>query len=179
MSHRLAADAGDRAVLLGGEPRQEMPQEMWNVLASRAQARDRQRQHVKTVEQVLAEVALLHPVQELAVGSGDDANVDLHRLAAADGLDRALLERAEQLHLRGQRQLADLVQKQRAAMGLDELAGVPLGRAREGALLVAEQDRLDEIVGDRAAIDRDERLCLALAAAMDGAREHLLADAGV
>ena len=37
---------------------------------------------------------------------------------------------------------------------------------------------LHEIVGDRAAIDRDERLCLALAAAVDGAGEQFLADAG-
>ncbi len=101
------------------------------------------------------------------------------RLAAADRFDRAFLERAQQLDLRGQRQLADLVQEQRAAMGLDELAGVPFGGAGEGALLVTEQDRLDQIVGDRTAIDRDERLCLALAAAMDGACEHLLADAGL
>ena len=96
----------------------------------------------------------------------------------ADGFDGAFLKRAQQLDLRGQRQLAHLVQKQRAAMGLDELAHVPFGGAGERTLLVAEQNGLDEIVGDRATIDGDERLCLALAAAMDGAREHLLADAG-
>ena len=54
--------------------------------------------------------------------------------------------------------LADLVEEQRAADRLDELAGMPFGRAGEGAFFVAEQDRLDEVVGDRAAIDGDERL---------------------
>ena len=43
-------------------------------------------------------------------------------------------------------------------MRLDELAGVLVGGAGEGALLVAEQDALDEIVGDGAAIDGDEGL---------------------
>ena len=62
--------------------------------------------------------------------------------------------------------------------GLDEFAGVLLGRAGEGALLVAEQDRLHEIVGDGAAIDRDERLGAPLALAVDGARDQFLADAG-
>ena len=53
-----------------------------------------------------------------------------------------------------------------------------LGGAGEGALLVAEQDRLDKVVGDRAAIDGDERFGLAFAAAVDGAGEQFLADAG-
>ena len=99
-------------------------------------------------------------------------------LRAADRLDLALLQRAQQLDLRGQRQFADLVEEQRAAGGFDELADVAFGGAGEGALLVTEQDRFHEIVGDRAAIDRDERLGLALAAAVDGARDQFLADAG-
>ena len=66
--------------------------------------------------------------------------------AAADRLDLALLQRAQQLDLRRQRQLADLVEEQRAAVGLDELAGVLFGGAGEGALLVAEQNRLDQVL---------------------------------
>ena len=60
---------------------------------------------------------------------------------AADRIDLALLDGAQELDLRVERQLADLVEEQRAAGGLDELADVALGRAGEGALLVAEQDR--------------------------------------
>ena len=54
-----------------------------------------------------------------------------------------------------------------------------LGGAGEGALLVAEQDRLDEVVRDRAAVDGDERLALRSLDALDGAREQFLADAGL
>ena len=82
-------------------------------------------------------------------------------LARADRLDFALLDGAQQLHLRRRRQFADLIKKQGAAVGLDEFAGVALGGAGEGAFLVAEQDRLDEIFRHRAAIDRDERLAAA------------------
>ncbi len=66
---------------------------------------------------------------------------------AADRLDFAFLQRAQQLDLRGGRQFADLVEEQRAAVGLDEFAGVLFGGAGEGAFLVAEQDRLDEVIG--------------------------------
>ena len=38
--------------------------------------------------------------------------------------------------------------------------------------------RFDQIVGDGAAIDGDERLRAAVAAALDGARDQFLADAG-
>ena len=58
--------------------------------------------------------------------------------------------------MRGQRQLADLVEKQRAAGSFDEFAHVTFGGAGEGALLVTEQDRFHEIVGDGAAIHRDK-----------------------
>ena len=75
-----------------------------------------------------------------------EADVDLDGLAPADRIDLALLDGAQQLDLRVERQFADLVEEQRAAIGLDELADVLLGRAGEGALLVAEQDGFDEVV---------------------------------
>ena len=65
---------------------------------------------------------------------------------AADRIDLAVLHGAQQLDLHLERQVADLVEEQRAAMRLDELAGVLFGGAGEGALLVAEQDALDQIV---------------------------------
>src|SRR5438309_9124782 len=75
--HGLAADAGDRAVFLGGKARQEMTQEMRDVLAPSPQRGNGQRQHVQAIKQVLAEMALLYPVQEPAVGCRNDADIDL------------------------------------------------------------------------------------------------------
>ena len=155
-----------------------MPQQVRNVLAPCAQGRDGQWQHVQPIEQILTKMPAFDAVEQFAVGCGHDADVDLHRLAPADRLHDAFLQRAQKLCLRCQGQFADLVEEKRAAMGLDELAGVALGGSGERAFLVAEQDRFHEVVRDRPAIDRDKRLRLALAAAMNGAGEHLLADAG-
>ena len=77
---------------------------------------------------------------------------------AADRVDLAVLHGAQQLDLHVERQVADLVEEKRAAMGLDEFAGVFFRGAGERAFLVAEQDRFDQIVGDGAAIDGDEGL---------------------
>ena len=67
---------------------------------------------------------------EIAVRRGDDAHVDLDRLAAADPLELALLQDAQQLDLHVQRELADLVEEQRAAVGQLEPAQPARHRAR-------------------------------------------------
>ena len=61
-------------------------------------------------------------LREIAVGRGDDADVDSERLLSADPLERAVLEHAQQPHLRVERQLANLVEEQRAAVGALEPA---------------------------------------------------------
>ena len=58
------------------------------------------------------------------------------------------------------------VRGQRAAVGLLEFADAARDGAGEGALLVAEQFGFQQVLRDRRAIDRDERL---LGAAASGA----------
>ena len=52
-------------------------------------------------------------------------------------------------------------------------------RPRERPLLVAEQGGFDQVFGNGAAVDGDEGLALAVARALDGARQNFLADAGL
>ena len=148
-----------------------------HVLQALAQRRHPDREDVEAVVEVLAELAVLDQLDHVAVGGRDQAEVDLDRLLGADRIDLALLQRAQQLDLGVERQLADLVEEQRAAVGFLELADALVDGAGERALLVAEQDALDQVLGDGAAVDGDERLAGALALALDGARDQLLADA--
>ena len=158
---RLLADAVDAPALLGGEPRQEVHGELRHVLEALAQRRHPDREDVEAVVEVLAELAVLDQLDHVAVGRRDQAEVDLDRLLGADRIDLALLQGAQQLDLRLERQLADLVEEQRAAVGLLELADALVDGAGERALLVAEQDALDQVLGDGAAVDGDEGLGLA------------------
>ena len=75
--------------------------------------------------------------------------------------------------------VADFVEEDRAAIGLLELADLLLGRAGERALLVAEQLRLDQLLGNRRAVHLHEALAAAQAVAVDRARDELLADAAL
>ena len=123
-----------------------------------AQRRHEDREHVQPVVEILAELAGGDRLLQILVGGGDQADVGADRLGAAQPLELALLQHAQQLDLRREVQLADLVQEQRAAVGQLEaplLGGVGAG---ERPLLVAEQLRLDQVVRQRRAADLDERL---------------------
>ena len=77
----------------------------------------------------------------------------LHRLAAADAVDLAFLQGAQQLGLKAAVHLGDFVEQQGAAVGLLELADAPRHRAGEGALLMAEQLAFQQVLGDGGAVD--------------------------
>ncbi len=59
-------------------------------------------------------------------------------------------------------------------VGQLELAGFARNGAGKGALFVTEQFRLEQVVRDRRAVDRDERAVGSRAQRMEGTREELL-----
>ena len=65
---------------------------------------------VEAVVQVCAEAAFLDFAGQIAVGAGDDADVDLDRLRGTQRHDFAFLEDAQQLGLQRQRHLGNLVE---------------------------------------------------------------------
>src|SRR5690606_33661324 len=115
----------------------------------------------------------------IAVGRGDDAHVDLHLLAAADPLNDAALERAQEHDLDLERHLGEPIEEEGAAVGAFEGAALRAHGAGEGAALVAEELALGELSGDGAAVDRDERAAAAARDLVDRARDELLAGAAL
>ena len=87
---------------------------------------------------------------EVAVGRGDEAHVDLDASRCRPSRSiLALLEDAEQLHLHGRGDVADLVEEERALVRELDAPRLARGRAREGALLVAEELALEQRVRQR------------------------------
>ena len=93
--------------------------------------------------------------------------------ARAHPVELAGLEHAQEARLHVERHLRHLVEQQRPALGAFEHPCVPAHRAREAALLVAEQLGLDQPGGDRTAVDREERAAAAQAPVMDRLRREL------
>ncbi len=135
------------------------------------------REDVEAIVEVFAELAVLDLLDHVAVGCRDEAEIDFHRPLGADRIDLTFLQSAEQLHLGFERQLADLIEKERAAVGFLEFAGTFIDSARERPLFMAEQNAFDQIFWDRTAVDGDEGAADAIALALNSASNELFADA--
>ena len=100
-------------------------------------------------------------------------------LGRADAANRAFLEKAQEIDLEVERQIADLVEEDRAAFGDFEETALFVDRAGERAPLVPEQLGLDQAGLDRAAVDRNERAFGARRLLMHGFGDQLLAAAAL
>jgi hypothetical protein len=92
----------------------------------------------------------------------------------AEALELALLEHAQKLRLRRRCHLGDFVQEQHAAAGQFDLPRLGLLRPGEGAPLMSEQLGLEQLLGQRGAVERNEWPALPRRRAMDEARDHFL-----
>ena len=129
---------------------------------------------MEPVVEVLAKRALLEHLQEVHVRGRDDPHVHRDRVAAAHRRDLAVRDRREQRDLLLERHLPDLVEEQRAAVGLHE-APVAAPHAGRDLGQDAEQLALEQGLRDGAAVDGHERLEPPLAAVMENAGDELLA----
>ena len=148
-----------------------------NIVRAIAQRRNRDGKHRQPEVQIFAEQFGGDAGAQRLVGGRHDPHVHLQRDGAADTLEPPLFERAENFGLQPQRQIADLVEEQRAAVRELELARLARHRAGKGALLMPEQLGFQQVVGNRRAIDRDKRPVGPIAQRVERAREQLLARA--
>ncbi len=98
---------------------------------------------------------------------------------AAHARDLALLEDAEQIGLRPQADVADLIEKDGPPLGDLEFSLLPVLRSGEGAFLVAEKLALEQRLGQRAAVDGHERVIAAGRGEVNRPRDELLAGAAL
>src|SRR5690606_38715336 len=156
--------------------RHEVPHQQRQVLDPFTQRRYSHADDVEPVEQVLAEQPLLDALFKVAIGGRDDPHVDRRLAVGPDLADGPGLEHAQQVHLHGERHLADLVEEYGAARRVVEQALAVLVGTGECAPQVSEQLALHEVLGHGPAVDGDEAAA-APAPAMKRTRGQFLAGA--
>ena len=166
-------------VPLGGQLAEEVVDQHDQVVPAVAQRGQLDGDHVEPVEEVGAEVAAADFLLEVAVGCRDDPHVDRDRLGGADRNHLALLQHPQQLDLQRRRHLADLVQEEGAAPRRREESLLVAHRAGEGALHVAEQLALQQVLRQGAAVDRQEGAVGPVREVVDVAGDDLLAGAAL
>ena len=175
--HRLLADAVDALADPRGKFIQEESHQERDVLRPLAERGKRDREDTESIVQVLAERLLADGLEQIAVGGGDDPDIDFPRGRPADSVELVFLQDAEQLRLRLEGELADLVEEDRPPIGELKPADSPGDGAGEGPLLMTEKLALDEPGGKCRAVELDQRLIPALAVGVDRPRDQFLARA--
>src|SRR6267143_676300 len=123
-------------------------------------------------------IPCLDRLWEISIRRRDNPNVHLHGPIAAHRFKLTLLKNAQQLDLRAKRQLADFIEKDRAAIGELETPDVPFKSAGKGSLDMPKQFALYKARRNGAAIDLQKRPVLACAAVMNRACDQFLPGAG-
>jgi hypothetical protein len=148
-------------------------------MSSRRSQRGQDDRHdAQAVEGVFSEPSVSDQRRQILVGRGDDPDIHLDADRPSDAPHLALLEHAQELRLHAGSDLADLVEKARAAARrLQEPLFVGQG-PRERALDVAEELALEETLGEGAAVDGHERMVAPTAHRVGGSRDQLLSGSG-
>src|SRR5215467_5985189 len=175
---RLGRDVVDALVHPLGVERSEMPGELGDVLGALAQGGNVDRKHVQAVEEILAKCSLLDHGAQITMRGGDHADIDLVRVVAAKPLEFLLLQDPQQFCLELERNVPDLVEKERPLVRQFEASRFLGDRPRKGSLFVPEELALQEAERDRRTIQLDEGSLPASAQIVDGARNEFFAGSG-
>src|SRR5438445_9713194 len=154
-----------------------MVDEQRHILQALAQRRNLHRDDRQPIIKIFAE----RPVPKLRlqrfVRRAHHAHIYWRALVITDPPDLALLQNAQQLCLQRRGHRVYLIEKNRAEIRLFEQATLIRHRTGKCALFVTKQLRLQQVLRQRAAIDRDEGMMLPVAVEMQTARDQLLASA--
>lgn len=116
-----------------------MIRQKWDVGATFAQRRQEERHDAESVEQVRAKAASGDFFAKRTVRGGDDTNVHGLSVGAAHRLDLPLLKDTQELRLNIERQLAHLVQEERATISRTKMTWSITMRTGERAFDMPEE----------------------------------------
>ena len=155
---KIGRHLGQGLAVFFGVKRQIMPEQQRHILATFAQRRQQDLDGVEAKQQVGAESPFIAEHRRRHVGRCDDPDIERHAAVAADRRYPALFERGQQLGLQVQRQVADFIEEDGAAIGRLEASDAIGTSIGEGTLHIAEQFRIEQAFGDGAEVYRQEGL---------------------
>ena len=115
-----------------------------NIFFVFAQRRNVDGDHIQAIVQILAERAFFERGAQIAIRGGDQTHVDFERFGAAEALEFAFLQDAQQLHLNRGRNVADFVEEKRAFVGEFKFSGLARNRRRKMRLFRSRKVRFRE-----------------------------------
>src|SRR5262245_24677667 len=109
-----------------------------NVFTTFTQRRQGDRNDVEAIVEILAKDAFLHHVFKICARGGDNPHINLDRRITANALELAFLYDTQQFYLERDRHITNLIQEDRAPVGLLEFADARLHGSGKRAFDVTE-----------------------------------------
>src|SRR6266404_6344740 len=133
------------------------------------------RKHIEAVIKIHSEQLLSDQPREVLIGCGHHAHIDTMGIRAAQPFELLLLQNTKQLCLQFERNIADFIQEQGAAVRRLETAQLLRHSAREGALFMTKEFALEESQGNRRAVQLHEGSICPPAVHVDSMRNEFFA----
>ena len=146
-----------------------------NIFAALAQRRNQDRKDVKTIKKITTELFLIHSFRQIHVCGSDQADIHTRRSRTAKALEFLLLENPQELGLQLRRDIANLVEKNRAVVRQLEAPNPLSYRAGECAPFMTEQFTFKQARGYSGAVYFDQGALAARAQIVNGARKQFFA----
>lgn len=148
----LVDDAAHFFGVLAGE----VTGEKRDVVGAIAKGRGGDGEDLEAVVEIAAEEFVAHHFGEVSIGGGDQTDIDGDGANATEAFERFFLEGTEKLGLEVERDVADFIEEEGAAVGHFEASDLLGKRAGEGATFVAEEFAFEETGGNGGAVECDE-----------------------
>src|SRR5258708_28977511 len=117
----------------------EVPNKLRNISFPFTERRQRKRENIQPVVQILSEFAVADHLPQVSIARRDDTNIDPRGTDAAYSLELAFLEHSKKLGLKLQRHVSNFVEEQRSTIGQRKTAHVRTNSAGESSALVSEE----------------------------------------
>jgi len=153
----------------------EMAGQQADIPRAPGQGRNLDHDFGQTIIEIFPEGAVLDHLFKILMRCTDDSRVDGNRLAPANPLDHPLLQKTQQFHLQRQRDVADFVQEQCAAIGLLDLALGHLDGTGKGTFFMPEQFGFEQGFRNRCAVDGNKGPVAAVTCIMQPLGQQFLA----
>jgi hypothetical protein len=174
---RRSRESSDLSLHLPRQLRQRAAGDRQDVRPPVAERRNAKLDDAKTVVKVIPEPAAVDLLGEVAIRRGDDPDIDFPRAALTDAADFVFLQNAEQLHLHGLSELADLIEKDRPMMCRFEKTNAILRGTGERSAHMAKELAFEKALGDSAAVHGHEWPAASLGLFVDEPGDAFLSDA--
>jgi hypothetical protein len=149
-----------------------------NIFTALSQGRQLDRKYIQTKIEITTKFAISHHLGQVTVGCSDKPNIHLVSPTATQAFEFLFLQYAKQFGLKLRRNIADLIQEERAFIGQLEAAKLLRDSSSECSLFVAKKLAFQKIEWNGGAVQLDKWAPAPRADIVNGTRDQLLAGAG-